>query len=58
MESGMFAPATASEVHRAPSCPTCLAPMTLVRVVTPNAAAELRVFQCRHCGVVMFTEIE
>ncbi|MET0669420.1 MAG: hypothetical protein ABWY64_15620 [Tardiphaga sp.] len=54
----MFAPATTtSEGRRAPSCPTCFAPMTLLRVVTPNAAAELRVFECRHCAVVMFTEI-
>jgi hypothetical protein len=53
----MFAPATVSEVQRAPSCPTCLAPMTLIRVVTPNTAAELRVLECRPCGVVMFTEI-
>jgi len=54
----MFAPATTtSEVRRAPSCPTCFAPMAMLRVVTPNAAAELRVFECAPCGVVMFTEI-
>ncbi len=53
----MFAPATASEVVRGPSCPTCFAPMTLVRAIAPGGAAELRVFQCAPCGVVMFTEI-
>ncbi len=53
----MFAPATASEVHRAPSCPACLAPMTLVRAVTPAASDGLRVFQCAPCGMAMFTEV-
>jgi hypothetical protein len=42
----MFAPATASEVRRAPLCPACLAPMTLFRAVTPAASDGLRVFQC------------
>ena len=50
-------PATASEVPRAPLCPTCVEPLHLVRVVTPAGAVGLRVFECRACGVAMFTEI-
>ena len=53
----MFAPLPTPELGRGPSCPTCYAPMAVVRVVTPTPASELRVFECRLCGVVMFTEI-
>jgi hypothetical protein len=53
----MFAPATASEARRAPSCPTCFAPMVLLRAVAPAVSDGLRVFQCAPCSVAMFTEI-
>ena len=53
----MFAPTTTGDVRRVPLCPTCVAPMTMVRIVTPTPAAEFRIFACRDCGVMMFTEM-
>lgn len=53
----MLAPTTSPEPRTAPVCPTCAAPMALLRSVAPVPQSELRVFMCKSCGIAMFTEI-
>jgi hypothetical protein len=53
----MFAPATELDGPEAPRCPTCVRPMTVVRIVRQTPNGGLRVFRCEPCGVAMFTEI-
>lgn len=53
----MPAPTTVPDPLKEPLCPTCVMPMALVRIVAAVPESELRIFACRNCGIVMFTEI-
>ena len=53
----MFAPAATPDANKTPLCPTCVEPMALVRIIKQTSEAELRIFTCEHCRVLMFTEI-
>jgi hypothetical protein len=53
----MFAPPQALDQVKTPSCPTCVEPMSVIRIVKQTPECELRVFTCKHCRILMFTEM-
>jgi hypothetical protein len=53
----MFASPQALEQGNTPSCPTCVEPMSVIRIVRQTAECQLRVFRCTNCQIVMFTEV-